>query len=45
METPVTSFRVTSNMATSPGPLSRGSPVAVGRFRAGELHPERVFNL
>jgi tRNA pseudouridine55 synthase len=22
-----------------------GQPVAVGRFRAGELHPERVFNL
>jgi tRNA pseudouridine55 synthase len=22
-----------------------GEPVAVGRFRAGELHPERVFNL
>lgn len=22
-----------------------GRPVAVGRFRAGELHPERVFNL
>ncbi|MBF9057785.1 tRNA pseudouridine(55) synthase TruB [Rhodobacterales bacterium HKCCSP123] len=22
-----------------------GVPVAVGRFRAGELHPERVFNL
>jgi tRNA pseudouridine55 synthase len=22
-----------------------GKPVAVGRFRAGELHPERVFNL
>ena len=22
-----------------------GIPVAVGRFRAGELHPERVFNL
>lgn len=22
-----------------------GTPVAVGRFRAGELHPERVFNL
>jgi tRNA pseudouridine55 synthase len=22
-----------------------GDPVAVGRFRAGELHPERVFNL
>lgn len=23
----------------------RGQPVAVGRFRSGELHPERVFNL
>ena len=23
----------------------RGAPVAVGRYRAGELHPERVFNL
>jgi tRNA pseudouridine55 synthase len=23
----------------------QGQPVAVGRFRAGELHPERVFNL
>jgi tRNA pseudouridine55 synthase len=22
-----------------------GQPVAIGRFRAGELHPERVFNL
>jgi tRNA pseudouridine55 synthase len=22
-----------------------GQPVAVGRFRAGSLHPERVFNL
>ena len=22
-----------------------GQPVAVGRFRSGELHPERVFNL
>ena len=22
-----------------------GQPVAVGRFRGGELHPERVFNL
>jgi tRNA pseudouridine55 synthase len=23
----------------------QGQPVAVGRYRAGELHPERVFNL
>jgi tRNA pseudouridine55 synthase len=23
----------------------QGVPVAVGRLRAGELHPERVFNL
>lgn len=22
-----------------------GQPLAIGRFRAGELHPERVFNL
>jgi tRNA pseudouridine55 synthase len=22
-----------------------GLPVAVGRYRAGEVHPERVFNL
>ena len=22
-----------------------GQPIAVGRFRGGELHPERVFNL
>jgi len=37
-----------------PGPVEYGDlawasiggvPVAVGRFRAGELHPERVFNL
>jgi tRNA pseudouridine55 synthase len=53
-ETGATRMRNGNPGQVLPGPVEYGElawaslegvPVAVGRFRAGELHPERVFNL